>query len=300
MFIRRRFLAVLSTLVLSSTAFAESKPNFTHTQDVVYGRRDGLALTLDTFVPEKPNGAGIVVFVSEGYCSSREMLGMVHPSGTTPFLSRGYTVFCVLLSSQPKYTVPEILDDAHRAVRFVRHNAKKYGLNPEKLGVAGCSAGGHLALMMGLAGKPGDPEAKDPVERQSSKAAVVGCFFAPTDFLALEPTCPKRYEPLFDVRTSDPVTGRSVPVSAQRRREIGQSASPLTHASRESCPVLIIHGDKDTLVPISQSESLIAKLRGCDIACELVVKPGKGHFWYGIDKDVPTIADWFDRHLLAK
>jgi acetyl esterase/lipase len=267
---------------------------------VVYGRRDGLALTMDRFTPAKSNGAGIIVFVSAGFRSNRDLLDMFHPTGTTPFLDRGYTVFCVLLSSQPKYTVPEILDDAHRAVRFVRHHAKEYGIDPERIGVTGGSAGGHLSLMMGCAGKCGDPNSKDPIERQSSKAAAVACFFPPTDFVALEAACTLEFEPLFDIREIDPSTGKSVSVSAERRREIGRAVSPLTHASRESCPVRIIHGDKDTLVPIAQSEVLIDKLRNCGIACDLVVKSGKGHFWLGIDKDVPILVDWFDRHLLVK
>ena len=79
----------------------------------------------------------------------------------TPFLDRGYTVFAVMHGSQPKYTVPEIVDDVHRAVRYVKHNAKKYGIDPDKLGATGGSAGGHLSLMMGRAGDPGGAGAAD-------------------------------------------------------------------------------------------------------------------------------------------
>src|SRR5205823_4416542 len=99
------------------------------------------------------------------------------------FLDRGYVVFAVLHGSQPKYTIPEVLDDMHRAVRFIRANARKYGVDPDRLGISGGAAGGHLSLMQGTAFKPGNREAKDPVEREPSRVGAVGCFFPPTDFL---------------------------------------------------------------------------------------------------------------------
>jgi acetyl esterase/lipase len=99
------------------------------------------------------------------------------------FTDRGYTVFQVVHGSQPKFTIPEVLDDMHRAVRFIRTNAKKYNIDPDKLGIAGGSAGGHLSLMQGCAPKDGNPKPADPVERQPSRVAAVACFFPPTDFL---------------------------------------------------------------------------------------------------------------------
>ena len=79
--------------------------------------------------------------------------------------------------------------------------------------------------------------------------------------------------------------------------EIGRQISPVTHVSADDPPTLIIHGDKDLLVPIQQAELIVAKLKEAGVAAELVVKPGAAHGWADIDKDVPTLADWFDRHL---
>src|SRR5262249_55220286 len=165
----RTVLPAVALLAVAAPALAQPPrtgpkpgPDYTRTEDVVYGRRDGLALTLDVFTPETPNGAGVVVFVSAEYRSGRGLLDRFGPA-IVPRVGRGYTVFAVVHGSQPRYTVPDIVEDAHRAVRFVRHSARRYGVDPERLGAGGGSAGGHLALMVGCAGRPGDPGAKDPV-----------------------------------------------------------------------------------------------------------------------------------------
>ena len=85
--------------------------------------------------------------------------------------------------SQPKFTIPEVLSDMNRSIRFIRHHAADYGIDPDRIGITGGSAGGHLSLMQGTAGDKGDPKAADPVDRESSRVQAVACFFPPTDFL---------------------------------------------------------------------------------------------------------------------
>lgn len=307
-FLTRLVFAAVVTLGCVAPAFGQTtateatsaKATHSRTEDVIYGRRDGLALTMDVFTPAgKSNGAGVIICVSAKFRSGRELLEMFQ-SAATPFLDRGYMVFAVMHSSQPKYTVPDAIEDVHRSVRYIRANAKKYGIDPNKLGIAGASAGGHLSLMMGCAGKAGDPEASDPIDRESSKVAAVACFFPPTDFVVLEGQCTKEFAACFDFREMDPTSGKFVTVSAERRQQIGIDVSPITHAAKNAAPTLIIHGDQDKLVPIEQSKSMIAKLTDCGVDCKLVVKTGKGHGWFGIEKDLPTLADWFDKHLLDK
>ena len=98
-------------------------------------------------------------------------------------LKRGYTVFAVVHGSQPRYTIPEIVADMNRAVRFIRYHAADYHIDPDRIGITGGSAGGHLSLMQGTAGDKGNPDAKDPIDRTSSRVQAVACFFPPTDFL---------------------------------------------------------------------------------------------------------------------
>ncbi|VTR91130.1 alpha beta hydrolase domain-containing protein : Esterase/lipase OS=Singulisphaera acidiphila (strain ATCC BAA-1392 / DSM 18658 / VKM B-2454 / MOB10) GN=Sinac_3469 PE=4 SV=1: Abhydrolase_3 [Gemmata massiliana] len=301
----RFFLAAVAVVALAPAAFAQ--PNYTRTEDVIYGRKHGLAMTMDVFAPkEKANGKGIIFCVSGGWFSSKES---VNPGFVGAFVERGYTVFAVLHGSQPKFTIPEVLDDMHRAVRFIKANAKKYNVDPDKLGIAGGSAGGHLSLMQGCAPKEGDPKSKDPVEQQSSKVAAVACFFPPTDFLnygkegqvALGDGTLKGFRPPFDFWEREKGTNKLVVIEDQERRKaIGKAISPLYHVTKDSAPALIVHGDADLLVPIQQAELIITKLKDNKVPCELVVKKGLAHGWAGMDKDLVTLADWFDKYLQSK
>jgi acetyl esterase/lipase len=307
------FVAVLCVSPFADLRAQEKKPaappttGFTRTEDVIYGRKYGLALTMDVFAPtEKANGRGIIFCVSGGWFSSKES---ITPIFVKEFLDRGYTVFAVVHGSQPKFTIPEVLDDMHRAVRFVRANAKKHDVDPEKLGITGGSAGGHLSLMQGTSPRPGNPNATDPVERELSKIAAVACFFPPTDFLnygkegevALGSGTLRDFKAPFDFHELDGKSRSFVPVTDEAKRlEIGKQISPMYSVTNDDAPVRIIHGDADKLVPIQQAEIMVARLKEAGVPAELIVKKGQAHGWQGMDKDLALLADWFDRHLLDK
>jgi len=302
----RFFLPAIAVLGLAPVAVAQ-QPNaeYTRTEDVIYGRKYGLAMTMDIFAPkdkEKANGKGIIWCVSGGWFSAK-------PGGIGPgqeFVNRGYTVFAVVHGSQPKFTIPEVLDDMHRAVRFIRANAKKYNIDPDKIGITGASAGGHLSLMQGCAPKEGNAKAPDPVDRQSSKIAAVACFFPPTDFLnygkpgevALGDGTLKGFRPPFDFWEREKGTNKLVVIEDQeRRKEIGKQISPVYHVTKDSAPALIIHGDADFLVPIQQAEIIIAKMKENNVPCELVVRKGAGHGGPAFANDAKVLADWLDKYL---
>jgi acetyl esterase/lipase len=305
--LHRSLLAIVTALGLAAPALAQDAAAFTRTEDVIYGRKFGTALTLDVFAPkEKGNGCGIIWCVSGGWFSSH---AGVNVGFAKPFLDRGYTVFAVVHGSQPKFTIPEVLDDMHRAVRFIKANAKKYNVDPEKLGIAGGSAGGHLSLMQGNAFKPGDPKAKDLVERESSRVAAIACFYPPTDFLnygkegeiAIGVGTLNGFKAPFDFHEMNLETRTFVPITDEKRRlEIGKQISPVYHITKDSAPALIIHGDADKLVPIQQAELVIAKYKDVGVPAELIVKKGAAHGWPGQDKDMVSLADWFDKYLLDK
>lgn len=304
----RSLAALLLALAVAAPVFAQA-PKYDRKEDVIYGRKFGTALTLDVFTPkdkEKANGAGVIFCVSGGWFSSHDN---VNVGFLTEFLNRGYVCFAVVHGSQPKFTIPEVLEDMHRATRFIRHHAKEYGVDPERLGICGGSAGGHLSLMQGNAPKDGDPKAKDPVDRESSKVAAVGCFFPPTDFLnygkdgevALGRGTLKNFKAPFDFTEMDKKTNSfNLILDETRREEVGRKISPVYHVSKSSAPALIIHGDKDTLVPLQQAERIKKRYEEEKVPFELVVKKDGAHGWAGMEKDLVTIADWFDKYTGKK
>jgi acetyl esterase/lipase len=283
----------------------DAESAFTRAEDVIYGRKYGTALTMDVFRPkEGANGAAVVLVVSGGFRSSHD--GIL-PAFIRPLLGRGYSVFAVVHGSQPRYTVPEIVQDMNRAVRFIRNHAKDYAIDPDRLGVTGASAGGHLSLMLGTAGATGDPNAADPVDRESSRVRAVACFFPPTDLLNWgapgrelihAKDHAKPFRPAFDFQELDKETNVWVPITdPDRLRKITREISPIYHVSADDPPTLIIHGDADRLVPLQQSQVILEKFKEAGVKAKLIVKPGSGHGWLGMPNDMTQVADWFDENL---
>lgn len=289
--------ALFSTLIAlvllcNPASRAQEKSQVTRTEDVIYARKFGTALTLDVFQPAKPNGAGIIAVISGGWFSGHDG---INARSYAPYLDRGYTVFAVVHGSQPRFIIPEITQDMHRAVRFIRHHAARYGIDPNKLGVTGASAGGHLSLTLGTQGRPGKPDAKDPIDRESSAVQAVACFFPPTDFLNYGATGEdavgvgvlKDFKPAFGARADN----------AGERQNYGREISPIYFITSNLPPTLIIHGDADKLVPIQQAESFVKKAQGAGAKAKLITKEGQTHGWADMGKDTKSFADWFDEHL---
>jgi acetyl esterase/lipase len=266
--------------------------DFKRTEDVIYGRKFGTALTLDVIQPANTNGYGIIFMVSGGFFSSHEAIS---PAMYAPFLDRGYTVFAVVHGSQPRFIVPEIEEDIHRAVRFIRHNAEKWGVSPDHLGITGGSAGGHLSLTMGTQGKPGDPKSKDPIDHESSAVQAVACFFPPTDFLnwgkpgedgvGYGPT--EKFSPAF----------APLNATAEGRQKLGKEISPINFVTSNMAPTLVIHGSADKLVPLYQAEIFEKECNKAGAPFKLIVREGKDHGWPEMGADMKIFADWFDEYL---
>ena len=289
---KRYFFCLLGLCALVASTWAQTNVDFQRTEDVIYGRKFGTALTLDVFQPRPANGAGIILIISGGWFSAHEN---INPGRFRALLNRGYTVFPVVHGSQPKFVVTEIVQDIHRAVRFIRHNAARYGVDPNRFGVIGSSAGGHLTLTIATQGGPGDPGAKDPVDRDSSAVQCAACFFPPTDFLnysrsgedAVGVGILERFKPGFGPRSDTP----------EGRQKLGREISPIYFVHSNMPPILIIHGDADTLVPIYQAQTFVQRCEAVGSTARLMVREGKKHGWPDMIKDMELVADWFDEHL---
>ncbi|MGO9468480.1 MAG: prolyl oligopeptidase family serine peptidase [Isosphaeraceae bacterium] len=301
---RNMLFAAFLVVMLPIPGRSDDNPPFDRKVDVVYGRKYGTALTMDVLTPRShPNGAAIIWVISGGWFSGHDS---INPGAVNELLGRGYTIFAVVHGSQPKFTIPEILQDMNRSVRYIRYHAKDFQIDPDRIGITGGSAGGHLSLMQGTAGDTGNPKAADPVDKVSSRVQAVACFYPPTDFLnygkpgeiALGCGTLAYFKGAFDFHELDSARPSFVPVTdVGKIMEKGRQISPAYHASPDDPPTLIIHGDADHLVPIQQAELFLDKLKAAGVETKLVVKKGAAHGWPDQSKDMPTIADWFDGHL---
>lgn len=276
-------------LALPTATWAADDPQVV--PDVVYGHKDGMALTYDVLKPAKQSGAAILWVQSGGwystYADPKTLIG-----ASKGFLDKGYTVVILRHGSAPKYTVPEAVADVRRAVRAVRLNAKGHGIDPNRLGVMGMSAGGHLSLMLGTTGDDGDPKSKDEVLRQSSRVAAVVAICPPTDLrgFTTDPPAEIKKHP-----------GLKPPLTFDAKLEA--DVSPVLKVTADDAPSLLIHGDKDTLVPIEHSRNVVPLFEKAGVAVKLVTVEGAGHgFTPKQNQEImaPALMDWFEKHLAAK
>jgi len=285
---------LLATLVIVAGAlWIYLHPTIERTNGIVYGQRNGRPLTLDILRPEKPNGLGIALMVSGGWKSQRA--GGLDALLVAPVLRAGYTVFAVCHISQPESTIMDIIDDMHRGIRFIRHRAAEYRVDPKRLGVTGGSAGGHLSLMLATRGALGNPAAPDPIDRESSAVQAVAIFYPPTDLLNLGPSTEN------DGKGGPPLTfakgfGPDAQVPALWQK-IGHDSSPIYFVTPAMPPVLIYHGDADTLVPLEQSQRFQARAKEVGLNVPVIVHAGGGHGWPSMIFDEWAFVDWFNRHL---
>jgi acetyl esterase/lipase len=287
---------VLAVIVLAALLFGAGwwyfHPGHTVVPGIVYTRRNGHDLTLEVVKPANPSGSGILVMVSGRWKSDPKKF---QPWLASSFLRQGHTIIAVNHLSQPEATIMEIVEDVERAARFVRHHAKDYGIDPNRLGVFGGSSGGHLSLMLATRGGPGDPNAPDPVDRESSAVQAATVFFPVTDLLNLGPSTenlgdggpPKSFRKSFGPKAAD----------LNEWKIIGRGVSPIFHVTKDLPPVFIAHGDADTLVPLEQSTRF--KQRAAEVGREvtLTFRPGQKHGWPTMIWDAHLFALWLAEQL---
>lgn len=298
----KRLLITLAVLY-STCLFAQHQP-----LEIIYGRKDGMALTMQILRPTHRNGKGIISVVSGGWRSSYENVAP-YVKEAKPLVDRGYTVFLVLHSSVPRYTVDEAAQDIQRAVRFIRLQARAYQIDPDAIGIMGASAGGHLALLAATTSSLIDTTQQDPTNHVSARVQAVACLYPPTDFLDFGKTdySPftnkaflKKYNRVaaFDFKEWDERQKKYTSVkNSGQKTALLKKLSPVYQVSSDDPPVLLIHGDADPLIPLQQSELLISKLKQVNVPCELRIKKGGGHGWDNETEEMNAFADWFDKYL---
>ncbi len=277
---------VVLLCILDGAAAASSRASdVSVTPDVVYGHKYGMALTFDVLRPADPNGAGILRMESGGWRSQwRPTVASVERY--RELLDHGFTVFTVRHGSSPKFVIPEIVPDVRRAVRFIRLHARDLGIDPNRLGVWGGSAGGHLSLVLGTASDDGDPSAEDPVLRMDSRVAAVVAYYPPVDLRRM-------------ARGTDPSQGSRRFPALNFEAADAPAFSPLLHVTPDDPPTLLIHGDQDGLVNVRHSRLMYEALQEHGVESALIIIEGAGHGFRGTDatRASAAMAEWFSTHL---
>ena len=216
---------------------------------------------------------------------------------------QGYTVFAIRPGSVTKFSVPEMLTNLNQGIRWVKDHAAEYGIDPDRLGLMGASAGGHLACLAAVTAEDKSPD-KSPDQGKTTgpRVKAVAVFFPPTDFLkyggqAVDARSEGRLGEL--VRKLAFPQGLKNETDDEVTQKITQ-ISPARLVTPHAPPFLLIHGDADPVVPLQQSEVMLAALKQAGVPAELIVKKGGGHPWLTMHEEVQIVANWFDKQMAAK
>jgi acetyl esterase/lipase len=274
-------------------AGADAGAGLTIDRDITYASPGGVPLKLDLYRASGDSAAKrpLIVWVHGG--------GWAKGSKATcraAILARtdGYVVASIDYRLTDVAPFPAQIEDCRAAIRFLRANATAYGIDPERVGVWGGSAGGHLVALLGTSA---DHAAWDVGEHldQSAGVQAVCDFFGPADLTQI----PRGVRQAGPDGTLTKLFGGPV----AEKGELAREASPVTHVDKADPPFLIVHGTEDTTVPLKQSEILEARLKEAGVPVELMVVEGAGHGLAGADVDQAAILErvraFFNGHLKA-
>jgi len=258
---------VLAAAALMSLAVApRSEPEIAVVRDLVYGRGGERELKLDLAMPKEGDGSfPAIVFLHGKGWREGSRIDMNHFIEGVAHM--GYVGVTVEYRLAPNARFPAQVEDCKAAVRWLRANAKTYRVRPERIGVVGFSAGGHLAYMLGVTRETDGLEGNGGNADQPSRVQAVVGFFAPTDFSTRD--WPRDLEQEVIV----PFLGGSF----ADKPDVYKKASPVSYVTNDAPPFLLFHGNADKLVPVDQSRRLATKLRSFGVPATIVELEGEGH-----------------------
>ncbi len=276
---------VVSTLPFSGSTSQSSAGRVLW--DVTYCKTDDVSLKLDLYLPEARSGQlPVAVYVHGGGWVSGDKRDGTGAQDVPALVRRGYLVAAVNYRLGPQYKFSAQIEDVKCVIRFLRANAPAYGLNPNRVGAWGGSAGGHLVSLLGLSDETTGWDVGQYLDQPSQVHAVVD-YFGPAD-----------------------LTVPYYAMSSQILRVFGSKdnlakASPVTYASASSPPFLIFQGTMDSLVPPEQSQRLYERLTAAGVTSTLVMVQNAGHGFVPLGGPInpsriqitTMMVDFFDRYL---
>jgi acetyl esterase/lipase len=237
-------------------------PQLDQMTDIVYGEAGGQKLKLDFAKPTicRNQNVPLVIYVHGGGWRSGDKSGAFQRGDSRMFFQLGFAVASINYRLAPQSHFPAQIYDCKLAVRYLRNNAEELGIDPDKIGIWGSSAGGHLVCLMGTANESDGLEGPG-LEGISSRVSAVVDHFGPTD-LTVDPS-----------QTTD--EGRSMVLDflgcmPSDCMALASLASPVSYVTPDDPPVLILHGEKDSLVPFNQAVRFAEKLKLVGNACALI------------------------------
>jgi len=278
-------------------------------RNVVYGMYSGLALLMDVHTPDKSNGYGLIMIPGSGWEAplgySAEQLKhsyeIEHIFGLAALSEAGYTVFIINHRATPRFKYPAPIEDAQRAVRFMRHNAAEFGIDSKRIAAIGGSSGGHLVSLLGTLDGLGNTLDADPINQHSAKVQTVVAIYPAVDFLGFETSNPWAGGAITALLGPTNPAWKPPPLHDPEASRIYRQASPTSYLTSDDASFLLIHGDADSVVPFSQSERLRTGLRDVDVEVKLIRVPGGDHGPGLIQENSPNhiaeIIDWLNEHL---
>jgi len=255
--------------------------------DVEYSRV-GERVAMDIFRPKNAAGAQPAVLCIHGGGFRAGSRAGYHALAIK-LVQRGYVAATASYRLAPRHQFPAAVEDVKAAVRFLRANAKEYGIDADHIGATGGSAGGHLVLMLGLTGDSKAFDGYGPNLDQSAKVQAVVNYYGPTDFT-------KSYGKSVDAHLVLPLW---LGGDLDHERKYHQMSSPLNYANPLAAPLLSVHGTEDKYVEHAQSVWLTERLQTMGAEAELLTLPGAGHGFKGPDAEKAEAAlfAFFDKHL---
>lgn len=255
-------------------------------KDLEYGNVDGRSLKLNLIRPRTRQGTKlpVVVWIHGGWWRTGSPL--TRPELLIPLVEDDYFVAAIEYRLSPEALFPAQIEDCKCAIRFLRANAARFGIDPERIGVWGASAGGHLVALLGTSGGVAELEGTGGWQGVSSRVQAVVDWYGPTDVLQVD-----------DAYTeANSASHQLVGGPIHAHKDVAARINPITYISPGCPPFLIGHGTEDRLVPMNQSQLLHDALQKAGIECELDVVPGKGHEPLG-EAHIAKVHAFFDRHL---
>ncbi len=259
-----------------------------------------MPLRLNVLQPDNPTNKLMpaVVWIHGGSWKAGSKDDM--PQLMVMLAENGYICVSIEYRLSPETIFPGQLEDCKSAIRWLRSKPSPFRIDPNRIGVVGESAGGHLAALIGTSSGVTNRTSKSGWYGYSSDVQAVVDYFGPTDFLKISEGCARNGIPKFvadlivNSRSSAPSQFLGGPI--QSRRGACRAANPITYITKNSAPFLIVHGDQDMTVPLYQSELLYKALRKSGVEAELYVIKGGKHNFSDRTSDAKVLA-FLDRHL---